>query len=85
MCDDVTAQITSLLRGFTKESHRGLCEAVATAREGITDGQKELDAFAATHEAEAMQVAKTADTLIDVLHAKEREGGQIKEDGVKVG
>lgn len=83
MREEVAAQITSLLTGFTKESHRGLCEAVATVREGIKVGERELDAFATTHEAEATQVAKTADGLVDVLHAKEREGGQIKEDGVK--
>jgi hypothetical protein len=84
MRDEITSQITALLAGFTKESHRGLCEAVAAVREGIKEGEEALDVFATQHEAEAEQATRTAGGLVDVLQVKAKEGRQIKEDGLKV-
>ncbi|CAE6462974.1 unnamed protein product [Rhizoctonia solani] len=83
MRDEVTAQITALITGFTTKSHNGLCEAVSTAREGLREGEEALDTFAAQHEVEAERAVKTAEGLVSVLRSREAEGRQIKEDGLK--
>ncbi|CAE6455957.1 unnamed protein product [Rhizoctonia solani] len=83
MRDEVTAQITALITGFTATSHNGLCEAVTAAREGLREGEEALDAFALQHEVEAEQAVKTAEGLASVLQRREAEGRQIKEDGFK--
>ncbi|CAE6473630.1 unnamed protein product [Rhizoctonia solani] len=83
MRDQVTAQISALITGFTTDSHKGLCEAVTLACEGLQEGEEALDAFAVQHEAEAEQAVKTAEGLVNVLQSREAEGRQIKEDGLK--
>ncbi|KAG8762922.1 kinesin motor protein cin8 [Ceratobasidium sp. 423] len=81
--DEVAAQITALITGFTTKSHEGLCDAVAAAREGLREGEEALNGFAAQHEVEAERAVKTAGGLVNVLQSRETEGRQIKEDGLK--
>ncbi|KAJ1311796.1 hypothetical protein OPQ81_010261 [Rhizoctonia solani] len=83
MREEVTAQITALITGFTTKSHQGLCEAVAVARESLREGEEALGAFAVQHEVEAERAVKTAEGLVNVLQTREAEGRQIKEDGLK--
>lgn len=84
MREEVTTQITALITGFTTNSHKGLCEAVAAAREGLREGEEALSVFATEHEVEAERAVKTAEGLVDVLQSRETEGRQIKEDGLEV-
>ncbi|CAE6480827.1 unnamed protein product [Rhizoctonia solani] len=81
--DEVTAQITALITGFTTKSHKGLCDTVAAAREGLREGEEALNGFAVQHEVEAERAVKTAEGLVSVLQSRETEGRQIKEDGLK--
>ncbi|CAE6428360.1 unnamed protein product [Rhizoctonia solani] len=83
MRDEVIARVTGLITGFTVESQKGICEAVAAARAGVTEGEEALDRFAVQHEAEAGRVVETAEGLTNALQGREAEGRQIKEDGIK--
>ncbi|CUA77623.1 Kinesin-like protein bimC [Aspergillus nidulans FGSC A4] [Rhizoctonia solani] len=83
MRDEVTTQIAALITGFTTKSHNGLREAIATAREGLREGEAALDTFVVQHEVETERAVTTAEGLINVLQSKEAEGRQIKEDGLK--
>lgn len=85
MRDEITTQITTLITRFTRESHRGLCEAVATVREGLNEREEALGAFTTQHEVEAERATRTAENLVGILQHKTNEGRQIKEDGLKVG
>jgi hypothetical protein len=85
MRDEAITRVTELITGFTAESHKGLSEAVAVARAGVTEREEALDGFTVEHEAEAGRVVETAEGLVSVLQGREAEGRQIKEDGIKVG
>ncbi|CAE6439474.1 unnamed protein product [Rhizoctonia solani] len=64
MRDEAITRVTELITGFTAESHKGLSEAVAVARAGVTEREEALDGFTVEHEAEAGRVVETAEGLL---------------------